>query len=133
MNRQLFLTAVACIALAVGSVALLGPGVFLETGKGALPSEAAKVMMREVGVLLMAVGLLSWLVRGHGDSPTLRAVLLANSALQIGIFPIEIVAYQHGVFPLLSGILPNSVFHVVAAAGFAFFAAKVDVARAVPR
>lgn len=125
MNRKLFLTVVACVAFAVGSVALLGPGVFLETGKGALPSEAARVMMREVGVLLVAVGLLGWLVRDHPDSPTLRAILLANAVLQVGIFPIEIVAYQRGVFPLLSGILPNSVFHVLAAAGFAYFAAKV--------
>ncbi|MBK7402406.1 MAG: hypothetical protein IPJ34_40780 [Myxococcales bacterium] len=125
MNRKLFLTMVACVALAVGSVALLGPGVFLETGKGALPSEAAKVMMREVGVLLVAVGLLGWLVRDHPDSPTLRAILVANAVLQVGIFPIEIAAYQRGVFPLLSGILPNSVFHVLAAAGFAYFAARV--------
>lgn len=127
MDRKLFLTGVACVAFGVGVVALLGPGLFLETGKGALPSEAAKVMMREVGVLLLAVGLLGWLVRGHPDSPTLRAILVANAALQVGIFPIEIVAYQRGVFPLLSGILPNSVFHVVAAAGFVHFAAKVDV------
>ena len=126
MNRKLFLTMVACVALAVGSVALLGPGVFLETGKGALPSETAKVMMREVGVLLVAVGLLGWLVRDHPDSPTLRAILVANAVLQVGIFPIEIVAYQRGVFPLLSGIVPNSVFHVLAAAGFAYFAAKVE-------
>lgn len=126
MNRKLFLTIVACVALAVGSVALLGPGVFLETGKGALPSEAAKVMMREVGVLLVAVGLLGWLVRDHPDSPTLRAILVANAVLQVGIFPIEIVAYQRGVFPLLSGIVPNNVFHVLAAAGFAYFAAKVE-------
>ncbi len=128
MNRKLFLTVVAGVAFAVGSVALLGPGVFLEAGKGALPSEAAKVMMREVGVLLFAVGLLGFLVRDHPDSPTLRAILVANAVLQVGIFPIEIVAFQRGVFPLLSGILPNSVFHVLAAAGFAYFAAKVEPA-----
>jgi hypothetical protein len=122
MSRNVFLSVVACVALLVGSFALIGPGAFLQGAKGALPSAAAEVMMREVGVLLVSVGVLGWLVRKQPDSPTLKSVLWANALLQVGIFPIEIVAYLRGVFPVLSGIVPNSVFHVLAAGGFVYFA-----------
>lgn len=124
MSRKVFMSVVACVALLVGSFALIGPGAFLQGAKGALPSAAAEVMMREVGILLISVGILGWLVRAQPDSPTLKSVLWANALLQVGIFPIEIAAYLRGVFPVLSGILPNSVFHVVAAAGFMYFASK---------
>ncbi len=123
MSRKIFLTVVACVALAVGTFALLGTSALLE-GKGAVSNDAAQVMTREVGVLLLAVGLLAFMIRSHPDSKTLRAVLIANAALQIMILPIEIIAHAQGTFAKLAGIVPNSVFHVLAAAGFIFFASR---------
>ncbi len=123
MSRRTFLTLVACVAFAVSAMAILAPGTML-AGKGALPSAAAETMMREVGVLIATSGILGMSVRSQPDSATLRAVLIANACLQIGIFPIEIVAYGKGIFPTLGGIFPNSVFHVLAASGFVYFASK---------
>jgi len=119
-SRKLFLTLAALIALAVGSVALFAPALLLAS-KG-VASATAEVWMREVGVLLIAAGVVSLLVRGEPDSPALRAVLLGNGLIQIGLFPIEIAAYQAGTIIALSGIVPNSLLHLVLGAGFAYHA-----------
>jgi hypothetical protein len=74
---------------------------------------------------MVALGVLMFLVRKHDDSPTLRAVLLGNAIVQLGLLPIEIRAYQQGVLGLASGILPNSVLHIVLAAGFVLFAMRI--------
>ncbi len=124
MSRKLFLTIVACVAVSVGVFALLGSSALLE-GKGAVANDVSNVMTREVGVLLLSVGLLTSMIRSHPDSPTLRAILVANAALQIMILPIEIVAHVQGTFAKLSGIVPNSVFHVLAASGFVYFASRI--------
>jgi hypothetical protein len=50
--------------------------------------------------------------------------------VHFGLLPIEIVAYRQGVITQLSGIVPNSLLHVVLAAGFATFAATIRLARA---
>ncbi len=127
MSRKVFLTIVACVALSVGVFALLGSSALLE-GKGAVANDASNVMTREVGVLLLSVGLLMSMIRSHPDSPTLRAILIANAALQIMILPIEIIAHAQGTFAKLSGITANSVFHVLAATGFVYFASRISAA-----
>jgi hypothetical protein len=126
MSRKVFLTIVACVALAVGTFAILGTGALLADVKGASPNDASNVMTREVGVFLLSVGLLTLLVRSHPDSETLRAVLIANAVLQVTILPIEIIAHAQGTFAKLSGIVPNSIFHVLAAAGFGYFALRMS-------
>ena len=110
MSRKVFLTIVACVALSVGVFALLGSSALLE-GKGAVANDASNVMTREVGVLLLSVGLLMSMIRSHPDSPTLRAILIAQ-----------------GTFAKLSGITANSVFHVLAATGFVYFASRISAA-----
>ena len=120
MSRQLFLTVAAVIALAVGGFALFLPAALLAT-KGVAPTPSTLVWVREVGALLLAVGVTSLLVRNHPDSPTLRAVLLGNALLQLALLPIELIAWWQGVIPLASGIAPNSALHVVLAAGFLTF------------
>jgi hypothetical protein len=57
-------------------------------------------------------------MRGHDDSATLRALL------QLGLFPIEIIAYANGVITKLSGIVPISILHLLLALGFAYFVTK---------
>lgn len=120
MNRKIFLTLAAVIALGVGSVALLFPADLLAS-KGTVPSVAANVWMREVGVLLLSLGVIAGLVRGHADSPTLKALMLGNLLVQLGLFLTEVVGYANGVITKLSGVLPNSVLHLLLAAGFAYF------------
>ncbi|MDD5335294.1 MAG: hypothetical protein PHS32_16300 [Rhodoferax sp.] len=120
MNRKIFLSLAAVIALGVGSVALLFPADLLAS-KGTVPSEAANVWMREVGVLLLSLGVIAGLMRGHADSPTLKTLMLGNLLVQLGLFLTEIVGYANGVITKLSGVLPSSALNLLLAAGFAYF------------
>lgn len=111
----------AVIAVGVGLFALLYPGPLL-AGKGVSQNPAANIWVRELGVLLIATGIVAFLVRGQADSPTLRAVLIGNLIIQTGLWPIEPLAYRRGIITKLSGIVPNSVLHVFLAGGFAYYA-----------
>jgi hypothetical protein len=124
VSRSVFLTIAALIAISVGGMALLAPEVMLSS-KGISGNPAARVWMREVGALLLAVGVMNWLIRTHEDSPTLRALLWGNALLQLGLLPIELIAHPQGAIPTAAGIVPNSVVHVVLACGFITFARSV--------
>jgi hypothetical protein len=80
-----------------------------------------------VGALLLSAGFISFGVRVHEDSRTLRVVLWSNALLQVALFPIEIHAYCAGIITLVSGVLPNSILHGVLALGFARFALSVKI------
>ncbi|MFO1226524.1 hypothetical protein [Roseateles sp.] len=121
MNRTHFLTLAATIALAVGAGALLAPTEFLAT-KGVHTNPAAAVWMREVGVALLAFGVMALRLRRAPDSPALRAFMLGNAVLQLGLLPIELLAYRAGVITEFWGVAPNSALHAVLAAAFAYFA-----------
>lgn len=124
MCRRVFLTAVALIALSVGAFALAAPSMLLES-KGGAQSEAAIIWIREVGIMLIAIGVMSGLVRGQPDSPTLKAFLIGNLVIQLGLLPIELIGHANGVLTKFSGIAPNSVLHLLLASGFAYFALKI--------
>ncbi len=72
MTRKTVLTIAATVALAIGLIAALVPGFLLHGLKAAVPDPAALVMARTAGVLLIAVGIQTLLVRRHPDSPTSR-------------------------------------------------------------
>ncbi len=119
-KRTVFLSVAAAIAVGVGAAALLFPAQLLAS-KGTLPSAAANVWMREVGSMLLCVGLIAALVRTHTNSPTLRALILGNAGMQLGLFGVEALAYAQGTITQLGGVLPNLLIHVVLAAGFMYF------------
>ena len=131
MKRKTFLTLTSCIALAIGVFVLAVPEVMIASVKLAAPSEAANVMARTVGVLLITVGILDFLVRNHEESPTLLAVLIANLVLQIGIMPIDPMAYASGVYKTLGSCLPNTILHLFLAVGFAYYLLKMKTPRAL--
>jgi len=122
LSRSTFLTLSSAVALAIGLFALLCPARLLESKGVAVPNDAAAVWVREVGVLIFALGVIMFLVRRHPDSATLRAVLFGNAVVQLGLLPIELEAFHAGVITELSGIVPNSVLHVLLAGGFLGFA-----------
>ena len=124
MKRRTFLAMASCIALLVGMFAVVAPGVLLES-KGVTLNAGTIVWMREVGVLLVAMGITAFLIRGHEDSPTLKAFLIGNIVVQLGLLTIEPIAYANGVITKLSGIVPNTVLHVLLAGGFAFYAVQI--------
>lgn len=117
MYRLLFLSFATLIALVVGTAATLFPAALLES-KGVAPTAASCLWMREVGVMLLAMGVVFVRVRTHPDSPTVRALMAGNLLIQLGLLGIEVAGYANGVITLLSGILPNAVLHVVLALGF---------------
>ena len=126
MKRKTFLTVASVIALAIGSFALSVPGVLIGTVKMAAPSEAANVMARTVGILLITVGLLNFLVRGDEDSPTLRSILVADLVLQLGILPIDPLAYANGVYGTAGSFVPNTIIHILLATGFAYYLVNMN-------
>jgi hypothetical protein len=125
MTRKLFLSIVACIASTIGALALVFPAVLLAS-KGVPAEPGTLVWVREVGVLLASLGVMSWLLRAQPDSPTMRAFLIGNALVQLGLFPIELLAWSHGVITRFDGIAPNSVLHLVLASAFAWFALRVS-------
>lgn len=124
MSRRLFLTIVSFVALIIGSLALWAPGFLLGEVKHATFDDTATVMARTVGIVLITVGVLNFAVRSHGDSETMRSVLLANLLLQIGLIPIDPLAYLNGTFRGLDSFVPNTILHVVFAVGFAWYLAR---------
>jgi hypothetical protein len=112
------------IALGVGVFALLQPALLLQS-KGIVSNAAANVWMQETGIALVSIGITAFLLRGEPDSPTLRAFLIGNTVLQLGLLTIEIMAFAAGVITKLAGVAPNSLLHVVLAMGFAYFAASM--------
>ena len=117
MYRKRFLSFATLVALGVGTVATLFPAALLES-KGVVPTAATCLWMREVGVMLVAMGVIFVRVRTQPDSPTLRALMAGNLLIQLGLLGVEVAGYADGVITLLSGILPNAVLHVVLALGF---------------
>lgn len=77
--------------------------------------------MREVGILLLCVGVVLFRVRGDSDSATMKSLLLGNLLIQFGLLGVELLAFAKGVITILSGILPNSVLHIALATGFAYY------------
>ncbi len=133
MSRKLFLTIASIIAALVGSLSLLAPDVLLGPVKSAVANPAALVMARTVGVLLLAVALLAFMVRGHADSPTMESVLKANLALQLGVLPIDPWAYYNGTFGTLAAFVPNTIVHLLLASGFAYYLVQMRRRRLPPK
>jgi len=124
MSREVFLSIVAGVAVCIGGFAVALPGRLLGS-KGVTPTAAASVWVREVGVLIAAIGVTAFLVRDQPDSPTLRALLIGNVVVQLGLLAIEVIACARGVITRLSGIVPNTVLHAMLAAGFTYYASTM--------
>jgi hypothetical protein len=126
MDRKTFLIISSLIALAVGFFALCAPELLLQS-KGIDVNAGTMIWVREVGVMLIAVGFTVFMVRNHADSSTLKALLLGNVVVQLGLLVIEPLAYSAGIITKLAGIAPNTVIHVLLAFGFCYFALKMRV------
>ena len=125
MSRKAFLTFTSIVVLVIGVFALTVPSVLITSVKVAAPSETANVMARTVGILLITIGVLDFMVKDHEDSPTLRAILIANLVLQIGIMPIDPSAYATGVYKTVGSFAPNTVLHILLACGFSYYLLKM--------
>jgi hypothetical protein len=125
MSRQSFLTFSSVVGLGVALLALGFPGNLL-AGKGVEVSTALVVWVREVGVLILASGVTTFLIRKAPDSEALRGVLIGNALLHLGMLPIELIAFFDGIITKPAGVVPNSLLHVGLAFGFAWHARRVQ-------
>jgi len=116
MKRKTFLSIVSPVALIIGLVALFFPSILLES-KGVIPGGPVKVWMSEVGILLVSAGVILFLVRKEEDSIALKAILIGNTLVQIGLL---------GVIKEVSGIIPNSILHVLLSIGFIYYLSKIS-------
>ena len=65
-------------------------------------------------------------MRTHADSPTMRVLMLGNLLVQLGLLATEVLGYASGAITKLSGVMPNSLLHLVLAAGFAHFWLRIS-------
>lgn len=119
----LFLSLIGAVGVLVGLVALLSPATLL-IGKGVASGGAPSVWMRETGALILALSVIALLVRQAPASPTLRSVLWGNAIAHACLLPVEVLAWRAGVITRLGGVVPNTVLHIAAVAGFVFFALR---------
>lgn len=124
MSRQFFLTFSSVVAVGVAAFALCFPSRLLAS-KGVEADGALLVWVREVGALILAAGVTTFLVRKAPDSVALRGVLIGNAVLHLGLLPIEVVAFSTGVITKLSGVAPNSLIHVLLATGFVVYTRRI--------
>lgn len=120
MDRKTFLTIASIIALLVGTVAIIFPGSLLQS-KGVEPISGTVVWVTEVGILLIAVGIIAFGIRKHETSATMKVILFGNIIIQIGLTVIELIAYSDGIITKLSGIIPNIALHIIMATGFIYY------------
>jgi hypothetical protein len=126
MTRQAFLTFSSVVAFGVAIFALCFPGGLL-AGKGVEPERALLVWVREVGALILAAGVTTFLSRKAPDGVALRSVLIGNAVLHLGLLPIELMAFSAGIITKLSGVAPNSLLHALLAVGFVTYARRIRV------
>jgi hypothetical protein len=124
MTRHTFLILHSAVALAVAGFALCFPAALL-AGKGVTPTPALLVWVREVGVLILAAGVTTTLVRRAPDSVALRSVLIGNACLHLGLLPIELLGFWQSAITRLSGVVPNSLLHAALAVGFITYARQM--------
>lgn len=128
MTRKTFLTIASIIAVTVGLAAISFPGILLES-KGVNYNSATVIWMMEVGLLLMAIGIMAFLVRGQPDSQMLQAFFISNIVIQAGLFLIESIAFANGIVTKLSGVLPNLFIHILLATGFCYYLRKMSAVK----
>lgn len=121
MNRTHFLTLAAAVAFLIGALAYLFPAILLADMKEVVPTALANTMARTVGIVLIGFAVLNYSVRNHKESKTLRAVFVANIVVQVGILPIDPLAWYVGTYSSTVSFVPNTILHVLLIIGFLRF------------
>lgn len=81
MRTKPLLVASAVLALLFGLGLTLAPDAMMSQF-GLTPDAAGRVLSRDLGVVLVAVGVMDWLARNAQPGPALSAILWANLLVQ---------------------------------------------------
>ena len=99
MKRSIFLIITALISALFGGFMFLAPDVIAE-GFGSAHTSFSKFLMKELGLIIICAGVINFMVRNHGDSTTLKAILIFNTAYHLIMIPIVLMGVSQGVFTI---------------------------------
>ena len=125
MQRKTFFTIAAVVAVLFGLVMLASPGKMME-GMGSQPNDSTNAVLVVVAVFLISVGIMTFLARKDEGSIALRAIIIGSIVMHIALIPIDWVAYAQGTFTKMSGFLPGTIVHIIFAAGFIYYLARLS-------
>ena len=117
MKRKTFFLIAAIIGVLFSVVILSGPAKMIGN-MGGQPCDTTNVVLQVVSVMLFSMAVITFLARNDPGSIALRAIIIGSIVLHIVSIPVDLIAYQKGIFTQLSGIIPGQVIHVILAIGF---------------
>ncbi|HVE87500.1 MAG TPA: hypothetical protein VND93_31800 [Myxococcales bacterium] len=117
MTAKHMLAVGAVIAFALGLFMVLATQQFLEP-LGLATDPKVALLGQAQGVLLLSIGLTSWMV-SSADWNGMRAVLAGNLLAQVLSIIINLRGYMTGIVP--QAVVGQVGLHVLLGAGYAFF------------
>jgi hypothetical protein len=123
MKRSSFLLIAAVIPLLFGLVMMVVPDAMLSNSLTSDANLQTHSVTQWVGFGVFTVGLINFLSRNDGGSPTLKAIMIGNIVFHtLGVF-FDIYDYSIGVMKL-AGILTGLAPHTLLIIGFVLLFTK---------
>ncbi len=123
MKRSIFFLITSIIGALLGAMMLFTPAKAAESF-GLETSPAINMMFGIIGGMLLGVAFLNFMVRNHGDSATLKTVLMTNIVLHAISICTDLVSVSNGVLEF-SKIVPAIVIHLFVGIGAIIYAMKI--------
>jgi len=99
MKRSIFLIIASIISVLFGCMMFFLPDMVAE-GFGSTPTPFSNFLMREMGLLVLASGILNFLVRNDSDSMALKAIFIFNIVYHVTMIPIVLIGVSQEVFAI---------------------------------
>ncbi len=123
MRRSLFLIITSVISALFGGMMFFLPEV-ITAGFGATTTHFSNFLMREMGLIILCVGILNFLVRNAEDSMALKAIFILNMAYHITMIPMVLMAVSQGIFTMEKS-MGGLAAHLFIGIGSIFYSAKI--------
>ncbi|MCB0687432.1 MAG: hypothetical protein KDC53_12945 [Saprospiraceae bacterium] len=96
----------------------------IASGFGMTVTPVMIMMIREAGACNLSMGYLNFFVRNHGDSKSMKIILLFNMLYHLLILPANLYGWSQGILD------PSQVgtafgIHLLLAIGFLFYTLKI--------
>jgi hypothetical protein len=117
MKRQTFLTIAASVGILFSIFMLASPSEMIKS-MGAQPGDLSDALIQVMSVLLFSISLITFLARKDQGSLALRAIIIGSLVMHIGSIPIDWIAFRHGTFTQISGLIPGTCIHIIFTIGF---------------
>jgi hypothetical protein len=124
MKRSTFLLITALLAGLFGCMMLLMPAQ-AAGNFGFSADPMSSLLIRSIGGMILSKGVLSFLVRNHGDSMTLRAVLLFNVLVHTLALIIDLSGVAQGVLSM-DKIAVGIITHLFIGIGSLIYMMKIS-------